>query len=108
MVHRHPPSAISPWLSAPRITLLVASFFVALGSGTNYVRHEFHPYIAYSPQLGARLNISYTQLNIVGLAGNAGGYCSAPVWGRIVDSRGPRIIFIVSFAFLLGGYSGIK
>ncbi|KAF8812676.1 MFS general substrate transporter [Phlegmacium glaucopus] len=100
MVHRHPPSAISPWLSAPRITLLVASFFVALGSGTNYV--------PYSPQLGARLNISYTQLNIVGLAGNAGGYCSAPVWGRIVDSRGPRIIFIVSFAFLLGGYSGIK
>ncbi|KAF8812664.1 MFS general substrate transporter [Phlegmacium glaucopus] len=102
MVHRDPPSSISPWLSAPRITLLVASFFVALGSGTNYV------YSAYSPQLGARLNISYTQLNIVGLAGNAGVYCSSPVLGRIVDSRGPRIIFIVSFAFLLGGYSGIK
>ncbi|KAF8812663.1 MFS general substrate transporter [Phlegmacium glaucopus] len=102
MVHRDPPSSISPWLSAPRITLLVASFFVALGSGTNYV------YSAYSPQLGTRLNISYTQLNIVGLAGNAGVYCSAPVWGKIVDSRGPRIILIVSCAFLLGGYSGIK
>ena len=25
---------------------------------------------AYSPQLGARLNISYTQLNFIGLAGN--------------------------------------
>ncbi|KAF8812677.1 MFS general substrate transporter [Phlegmacium glaucopus] len=97
MVYSYPPS-----LSAPRKMLLVASFLVALGSGTNYV------YSAYSPQLGARLNISYTQLNIVGLAGNAGGYLSCSVWGRIVDSRGPRIVLIVSFAFLLGGYSGIK
>ena len=38
----------------------------------------------------------------------AGIYCSAPVWGRIVDSRGPRIVLIVSLVFLLGGYSGIK
>ena len=33
---------------------------------------------------------------------------SAPIWGRIVDSQGPRILFVLSFAFLLGGYSGIK
>ena len=33
---------------------------------------------------------------------------SAPIWGRIVDSQGPRILFIISFVFLLGGYSGIK
>ena len=33
---------------------------------------------------------------------------SAPIWGRIVDSQGPRIPFVLSFAFLLGGYSGIK
>ena len=31
---------------------------------------EFHLLVAYSPQLGSRLNISYTQLNIIGLAGN--------------------------------------
>ena len=33
---------------------------------------------------------------------------SAPIWGRMVDSQGPRILFLLSFAFLLGGYSGIK
>ena len=90
----------------PQITVLVASFFVALGSGTNYVcqfasllnnwiiclldifrcrysfwfrwiladASEFLLLIAYSPQLGSRLNISYTQLNIIGLAGNGKQY----------------------------------
>lgn len=81
---------------------------------------------AYSPQLGARLGISHTQLNIVGLAGNGailcsswifaqdtyfiivGVYSSGPVWGKIVDSRGPRILLVCSFLFLLGGYSGMR
>ena len=35
------PSSASPWVSVPRITILVVSFFVALGSGTNYVRPFF-------------------------------------------------------------------
>ena len=73
------------------------------------------------------MNISYTQLNFIGLAGNGkqlyrirstyilifsfcsvGVSSSAPIWGRIVDSQGPRILFLLSFVFLLGGYSGIK
>ena len=102
MAYRRPRGFILPSLT-PQITVLVASFFVALGAGTNYVRWlaslllnnwttcslvifrcgysfcfrwiladagEFHLHVAYSPQLGARLNISYTQLNIIGLAGN--------------------------------------
>ena len=85
---------------------------------------EFHLHVAYSPQLGARLNISYTQLNIIGLAGNgkqffvyarlyfdyffSAGVTTAPIWGRMVDSQKPRILFLLSFTFLLGGYSGIK
>lgn len=28
--------------------------------------------------------------------------------GRIVDSRGTRILFVCAFLFLLGGYSGIR
>ena len=35
-------------------------------------------------------------------------YTSGPFWGRIVDSRRPRIVLLFSFALLLGGYSGIK
>ena len=79
--------------------------------------------VAYSPQLGTRLKISHTQLNIVALAGNGakfpafqqptwrfsvGVYSFAPIWGRIVDSRGPRIPLACSFVCLLGGYSGIR
>ena len=38
--------------------------------------HDLH--IAYSPQLGARLNISYTQLNFIGLAGNGKQFFADP------------------------------
>ncbi|KAF8812696.1 MFS general substrate transporter [Phlegmacium glaucopus] len=91
-----------PLMTTARITSLAASFIVALGSGTNYV------FSAYSPQLGARLKMSHTQLNFVGSAGNAGVYSSGLVWGSIVDSYGPRILLSCSFIFLLGGYSGIR
>lgn len=39
---------------------------------------------------------------------SVGVSASAPIWGRIVDLHGPRILFLISFVFLLGGYSGIK
>ncbi|KAJ6606619.1 major facilitator superfamily domain-containing protein [Mycena vulgaris] len=98
-----PPNPVIPGLlSAPRITTLLASLLVAVGSGTNYV------FSAYSPQLAARLNISHTQLNIVGLAANVGVYSSGPFWGRIVDTRGPRIPLAFSFFFLFLGYTGIR
>ncbi|TEB28962.1 MFS general substrate transporter [Coprinellus micaceus] len=98
MTHEHPP----PTFSLPRITTLLVSLLVALGSGTNYV------YSAYAPQMGAKLNITHTALNIVALAGNIGVYTTGPIWGRIVDSRGPRILLGCGFAFLLGGYLGIR
>ncbi|KAF7368354.1 NmrA domain-containing protein [Mycena venus] len=97
-----PPNLVPGLLSVPRITTLLASFFVAVGSGTNYV------FSAYSPQLAARLNISHTQLNIVGLAANVGASSSGPFWGRITDTRGPRIPLGFAFAFLLFGYTGIR
>jgi hypothetical protein len=53
-----------PLVSIPRLTTLLASLLVALGSGTNYV------YSAYSPQLGAKLGMTHTQLNIIALGGN--------------------------------------
>jgi len=33
---------------------------------------------------------------------------SSPVFGRIVDSRGPRILLACAFIFLIGSYSGIR
>ncbi|KAG5643241.1 hypothetical protein DXG03_001290 [Asterophora parasitica] len=76
-------------------------------------------------QLAKQLQITHTQLNIVGFAGNgefaltdydvlaliewaAGVYSSGPFWGRIVDLRGPQILLVSAFALLLTGYSGIR
>ncbi|EIN04341.1 MFS general substrate transporter [Punctularia strigosozonata HHB-11173 SS5] len=89
-------------LSTPRLVTFVVSILVALGSGTNYV------FSAYAPQLGSRLRISHTQLNIIGLAGNVGVYSTAPIWGRIADLKGPRMLLCIAFVGLLLGYSGIR
>ncbi|KLO13820.1 MFS general substrate transporter [Schizopora paradoxa] len=87
-----------------RVVLLFSALLVALGSGTNYV------YSAYAPQLGSRLQISHTKLNVIGLAGNVGVYSSGPVLGKIVDNyrRGLQIILAMSFLSLLIGYNGIR
>ncbi|KAF8550215.1 MFS general substrate transporter [Imleria badia] len=88
--------------SISRIVTLLGSVVVALGSGTNYI------YSAYAPQLGARLRVSHTQLNIIGLGGNMGVSIFGPVWGRIVDRKGPRIPLIGASICLFVGYLGIK
>ena len=37
-----------------------------------------------------------------------GVYGTAPLWGRIVDTRGPRILLVIAFVALLTGYNGIR
>ncbi|KAG9095268.1 hypothetical protein FS749_010777 [Ceratobasidium sp. UAMH 11750] len=91
-----------PVFTSRRCITLLGCVLVALGSGTNYV------YSAYAPQLGAKLHLTHTQLNIVGIAGNLGVYCSGPFWGRVVDARGPRMPLLVAFMLLLFGYTGIR
>ncbi|CAE6510726.1 unnamed protein product [Rhizoctonia solani] len=88
--------------SRRNLVVLLGSILVALGSGTNYV------YSAYAPQLGAKLNLTHTQINIVGIAGNLGMYCSGPIWGKVVDARGPRIPLLVAFVLISFGYGGIR
>ncbi|KAF8839373.1 MFS general substrate transporter [Paxillus ammoniavirescens] len=95
-------TAPSKLLTTPRMITLLGCILVSIGSGTNY------SYSAYAPQLGARLHVSHTQLNVIGLAGNMGVSVSGPVWGRIVDIKGPHIPLIGAFTLLLIGYSGIK
>ncbi|TFK28599.1 MFS general substrate transporter [Coprinopsis marcescibilis] len=93
---------VPPIYSVQRFATLIFSVLVALASGTNYV------YSAYAPQLGTRLGISHTRLNIVALAGNIGVYSTGPIWGRIVDTRGPRILLASASASLLVGYLGMR
>lgn len=40
--------------------------------------------------------------------GPVGVYSTAPFWGRIVDSRGPRILLALAFFSLLIGYNGLR
>ncbi|KAG1740236.1 major facilitator superfamily domain-containing protein [Suillus paluster] len=80
--------------------------YASVGLKLSRVCHQI--YSAYAPQLGARLYLSHTQLNVIGLAGNVGVYLSGPAWGRVVDTKGPRIPLISACACLLIGYLGIK
>ncbi|CDO76364.1 hypothetical protein BN946_scf185011.g28 [Trametes cinnabarina] len=64
--------------------------------------------IAYGPQLGERLKLTHTQINVIGLSGNIGVYGTAPIWGGIVDRRGPRMLMVIAFFSLLIGYLGIR
>ncbi|KAH9007184.1 major facilitator superfamily domain-containing protein [Lactarius hatsudake] len=89
-------------LSVTRLATLVVSTLVALSSGSNYVVS------AYLPQLGTRLHLTHTQLNIFAVAGNVGMYTSGLFWGRLGDTRGPRPLLVGAFIFLLTGYLGIR
>ncbi|KAF9261114.1 MFS general substrate transporter [Marasmius fiardii PR-910] len=94
-------SKIPGTFALPRIITLLAALLCALGSGTNYGK-------AYAPQLGARLHINHTLLNIVGLGGNVGMYLSGPFSGRFIDKNGPRLPLLAASVLLLVGYSGIR
>ncbi|KAI0637554.1 MFS general substrate transporter [Trametes polyzona] len=94
----HPP----PLFSLVRISSFLTSILVALASGTNYA------FPAYGPQLGARLQLTHTQINVIGLSGNIGVYGTAPIWGGLVDRRGPQLPMAISFFCLLFGYLGIR
>ncbi|CAE6404215.1 unnamed protein product [Rhizoctonia solani] len=65
-------------------------------------------YSAYAPQLGHKLNLNHTQLNVIGIAGNIGVYFFAPISGWIVDRRGPKIPLFVASVLLFLGYGGIS
>ncbi|EJU05967.1 MFS general substrate transporter [Dacryopinax primogenitus] len=88
--------------SSRRWASFVGSVLSAVGAGTNYA------YSAYAPQLGNRLHLSSTTLNIIGAAGNLGVYLSGPFWGYIVDKRGPSLPLLLASLFLLLGYLGIR
>ncbi|KAG9105291.1 hypothetical protein FRC07_009422, partial [Ceratobasidium sp. 392] len=70
--------------------------------GSNLDKH------AAAPQSSKPQPPAFAHLNIVGIAGNLGMYCSGPFWGRVVDSRGPRVALLIAFTLLFFGYNGIR
>ncbi|PKI85540.1 hypothetical protein MVES_000104 [Malassezia vespertilionis] len=81
-----------------RIVSLAGSILISLSAGSTYV------FSSYAPQLQSQLNLSSTQLNVLGLAGNLGMYVSGPIWGRRIDHVGPHGVILCGAAMVLLGY----
>ncbi|EST09810.1 Major facilitator superfamily [Kalmanozyma brasiliensis GHG001] len=85
-----------------KIISLAGSVCVALSAGSNYA------FSSFAPQLQESLHLTSTQINLIGIAGNAGVYLSSPLWGRFIDKRGPHTALIVAAVLVPIGYSGLS
>ncbi|EEP81649.1 conserved hypothetical protein [Uncinocarpus reesii 1704] len=81
-----------------RLLTVVAATVIALASGTNYV------YSAWAPQFADRMNLSSTESNFIGTAGNIGTYASGVPIGLLIDSKGPRPGTLIGTVALFLGY----
>ncbi|KAB5535256.1 major facilitator superfamily domain-containing protein [Coniochaeta sp. 2T2.1] len=85
-------------LHRARIVSSVAATLISLACGTNYV------YSAWAPQYQDRLQLSATESNIIGLAGNLGMYSLGVPVGLFVDHKGPRPAVLAGSILLGLGY----
>ncbi|KAH8705172.1 putative MFS transporter [Talaromyces proteolyticus] len=85
-------------LHTQRIISVVAATVVALASGTNYA------YSAWAPQFAERMHLSSKEINLLGVAGNIGLYCSGIPTGILTDTRGPTITLLIGTVSLFLGY----
>ncbi|SJX60215.1 uncharacterized protein SRS1_11520 [Sporisorium reilianum f. sp. reilianum] len=85
-----------------KIISLAGSVCVALSAGSNYA------FSSFAPQLQESLHLTSTQINLIGIAGNAGVYLSSPLWGRFIDKRGPQTALIVAAVLVPIGYAGLS
>ncbi|KAJ9477012.1 putative membrane protein [Pseudozyma hubeiensis] len=85
-----------------KIISLAGSVCVALSAGSNYA------FSSFAPQLQESLHLTSTQINLIGIAGNAGVYLSSPFWGRYIDKRGPHTALIIAAVLVPIGYAGLS
>ena len=82
---------------------VAAATLCSLACGTNYA------YSAWGPQFAQKLNLTNTQSNLIGAAGNVGMYASGIPFGYMIDRRGPRLNTVIgAFALALGYYPLLK
>lgn len=58
----------------------------------------------YSVQLGQKLHLSSTALNVIGLGGNLGMYISSPMVGRVIDRHGCTVPLLAAGLLISMGY----
>ncbi|GAK62491.1 MFS general substrate transporter [Moesziomyces antarcticus] len=85
-----------------KLVSLAGSVCVSLSAGSNYA------FSSFAPQLQESLHLSSTQINLIGIAGNAGVYLSSPLWGRFIDKRGPHTALVVAAVLVPLGYAGLS
>ncbi|KAI5357655.1 Putative major facilitator superfamily, MFS transporter superfamily [Septoria linicola] len=85
-----------------RILSSIAATTIALSCGTNY------GFSAWAPQFANRLQLTATQTNLIGNAGNIGMYAMGIPGGILIDTRGPRWGVALGCVFLAMGYFGLK
>ncbi|KAF8939678.1 hypothetical protein BGZ47_008082 [Haplosporangium gracile] len=88
--------------TSARTASFLAACAVALVSGTPYL------YSTYANQLTTKLALTALQSNVVAAGVHYGLFLSGPLFGRLVDSKGPRTVGLLSAALLVAGYSGLS
>ncbi|GJJ69748.1 hypothetical protein EMPS_02096 [Entomortierella parvispora] len=88
--------------TSARALSFMAACAVALVSGTPYL------YSTYANQLTTKLELTAIQSNIVAAGVHYGLFLSGPLFGRLVDSRGPRTVGLLSSGLLMTGYAGLS
>ncbi|KAF9348797.1 hypothetical protein BGX26_012819 [Mortierella sp. AD094] len=84
-----------------RAASFIAACAVALVSGTPYL------YSTYANQLTTKLALTALQSNVVAAGVHYGLFLSGPLFGRLVDSRGPKIVGVFAAGLLMAGYTGL-
>nr|POE61070.1 putative membrane protein [Quercus suber] len=85
-----------------RLVAVVAATAIALSSGTNYA------FSAWAPTFAHRLQLSSTQINLIGNAGNIGMYAMGIPGGFLIDRRGPRWGVVAGVIALACGYFPLR
>lgn len=98
---RNPTSAEQAHRTA-RILSSVAATLIALSCGTNY------GFSAWAPQFANRLQLTATETNLIGNAGNIGMYAMGIPGGILIDSKGPRWGVLMGCICLAAGYFPLK
>jgi hypothetical protein len=70
--------ATLPLRTQQKYVVLASSVLCALAAGTNY------SFSAYAPQLAEKLDLTSTQLNLIGTFGNVGNYAFSPLIGLMI------------------------